>query len=165
MTILGIDPGIANTGWGVIDIQGQKFRPVSYGTVKTQPSERLEERIAKIAEDVAEIATAYKVDCVSMEDIFFNRNVSSAIGVAKVIGAICHSMFQKGISVTVYTPMQFKLAVTGYGMAEKAQVQEMTRIILGLEKIPRPNHAADALAAAVCHANMSATQSRMAEKK
>lgn len=165
MRILGIDPGLANTGWGVVDFDGNKFRPVSYGTVKTDPKDVLEHRIALIAEDVSALAQKYEVNYLSMEDIFFAKNEVSAIGVAKVIGAICYAMFKVNVPVKLYTPLQIKMAITGTGRAEKIQVQEMSRILMGLDKIPRPNHAADALAAAVCFGNMNSTLSKLGVTK
>jgi crossover junction endodeoxyribonuclease RuvC len=161
MLVLGIDPGIANTGWGVVDFVGQKFRPVCYGVINTDPDDNLGHRIAVIAESVAQIAQKYEVGHISMEDIFFAKNEVSAIGVAKVIGAITYAAYKIGLEVSMFTPMQIKMAITGFGKAEKKQVQEMCRILLKLEKIPRPDHAADALAAAVCFCNTSATTGRL----
>lgn len=161
MFILGIDPGIANTGWGVVDFVGQRFRPVCYGVINTDPKDRLEHRVALIGESVAEVAKKYNVEHISMEDIYFAKNESSAIGVAKVIGSITHSAYKLGLTISMFTPMQIKIAITGYGKAEKKQVQEMCRILLKLDKIPRPDHAADALAAAVCFCNTSATTGRL----
>lgn len=161
MLVLGIDPGIANTGWGVVDFVGQKFRPVCYGVIKTDPKDKLEHRISIIAESVSQIAEKYQVQHISMEDIFFAKNEVSAIGVAKVIGAIIYAASLKGVEVSLFTPLQIKMAVTGYGKAEKKQIQEMVRIFLNLEKVPRPDHAADALSAAVCFCNTSATTGRL----
>ena len=165
MLVLGIDPGIANTGWGVVDFVGQKFRPVCYGVINTDPDDSLGHRIAVIAESVAQIAQKYEVGHISMEDIFFAKNEVSGIGVAKVIGAITYSAYKIGIEVSMFTPLQIKMAITGFGKAEKKQVQEMCRILLKLDKIPRPDHAADALAAAVCFCNTSATTGRFGIKK
>lgn len=161
MRILGIDPGLANTGWGVVDFNGQKFRPVSYGVVNTEPKDKLENRISIIAQNISLMAQKYEVEYVSMEDIFFAKNEKSAIGVAKVIGAICFAMYRLNIPVQVYTPLQLKMAMTGTGRAEKKQIQEMARVFLGMDKIPRPDHAADALAAAVCFGNTSATLNKL----
>ena len=161
MLVLGIDPGIANTGWGIVDFAGQRFQPVCYGVINTDPDDRLEHRIAVIAESVSQIARKYDVKQISMEDIFFAKNEVSAIGVAKIIGSITHSAYKLGLSISMFTPMQIKMAITGYGKADKKQVQEMCRILLKLEKIPRPDHAADALAAAVCFCNTSATTGRL----
>ena len=161
MLVLGIDPGIANTGWGVVDFVGQKFRPVCYGVINTDTGDTLAHRIAVIAESVAQIAQKYEVSHISMEDIFFAKNEVSGIGVAKVIGAITYSAYKIGIEVSMFTPLQIKMAITGFGKAEKKQVQEMCRILLKLDKIPRPDHAADALAAAVCFCNTSSTTGKL----
>ena len=164
MRILGIDPGIANTGWGVVDFNGHQFRPVCYGTVNTDPKDALEHRVALIAAKVGELADEHKINVLSMEDIFFAKNEVSAIGVAKVIGALCYCMYERNIPVSVFTPIQIKSAITGFGRAEKNQVQEMCRLLLGLDKIPRPDHAADALAAAICYGNNAATQVMLGQK-
>lgn len=161
MRILGIDPGLANTGWGVVDFDGHRFRPVSYGTINTSPKEKLELRVAAIAQRVHDLAGEFEAEHLSIEDIFFAKNEISAIGVAKVIGAVSYAMFLKNIPVSVFTPLQIKMAITGTGKAEKKQVQEMCRLLLGLEKIPKPDHAADALAAAVCYGNTSATMGKL----
>ena len=157
MLVLGIDPGIANTGWGIVDFAGQRFQPVCYGVINTDPDDKLEHRIAVIAESVSQITQKYDVKQISMEDIFFAKNEASAIGVAKVIGAITYSAYRLDVPVAMFTPLQIKIAITGYGKAEKKQVQEMCRILLKLDKIPRPDHAADALAAAVCYCNTNST--------
>ena len=157
MLVLGIDPGIANTGWGIVDFAGQRFQPVCYGVINTDPDDKLEHRIAVIAESVSQIARKYDVKQISMEDIFFAKNETSAIGVAKVIGAITYSAYKLEVPVAMFTPLQIKIAITGYGKAEKKQVQEMCRILLKLDRIPRPDHAADALAAAVCYCNTNST--------
>ena len=157
MLVLGIDPGIANTGWGIVDFAGQRFQPVCYGVINTDPDDKLEHRIAVIAESVSQIVQKYDVKQFSMEDIFFAKNEVSAIGVAKVIGAITYSAYRLDVPVAMFTPLQIKIAITGYGKAEKKQVQEMCRILLKLDKIPRPDHAADALAAAVCYCNTNST--------
>ncbi|MCF0261661.1 MAG: crossover junction endodeoxyribonuclease RuvC [Sphaerochaetaceae bacterium] len=161
MLVLGIDPGIANTGWGVVDYVGQKFRPVCYGVINTDPKDRLEHRVSIIAENISQIAQKYQVQALAMEDIFFAKNEVSAIGVAKVIGAVSYAAYKLNINVFMFTPLQIKIAITGYGKAEKKQVQEMVRLLLNLDKIPRPDHAADALSAAVCFCNTSATTGRL----
>jgi crossover junction endodeoxyribonuclease RuvC len=153
MLILGVDPGIAQTGWGVVDIIGQRYRPISFGVVKTPAGKPIEERIHMIANDIGSLAKEHGVQAVSMEDIFFAKNVSSAIGVAKVIGAIIQQLSSQQVPVRLFTPLQIKLAVTGYGTAEKHQVQEMVRLLLKMDKVPSPDHAADSLAAAICFAN------------
>ena len=123
----------------------------------TSPDDILSRRIAVIAESVGRIIEKYDVKHLSMEDIFFAKNEVSAIGVAKVIGAVSYAAYRLDVPVTMFTPLQIKIAITGYGKAEKKQVQEMCRILLKLDKIPRPDHAADALAAAVCFCNTNST--------
>ncbi len=161
MRILGIDPGIAQTGWGVVDSNGQQSRPVSFGVIRTATSLSEEERIHRIAEMVGQLATEYKVAICGMEDIFFTKNISSAIPVAKVIGACIHQLAILDIEVRLFSPVTIKTAVTGYGAAQKKQVQEMVRLILGFEQIPKPDHAADALSAAICLAVHDSTQTRI----
>lgn len=161
MRILGIDPGIAQTGWGVVDAEGQRYRPVSFGVIKTESSLLLETRIHSIATKVGELALEHGVQAVSMEDIFFAKNISSAINVAKVIGAVIQQVSIQKLPVRLFTPLQIKLAVTGYGTAEKNQVQEMVRLLLKLDRIPASDHAADSLAAAICLAANSTTELRL----
>lgn len=153
MRILGIDPGLANTGWGIVDFNRQRFSPVSFGMVRTNTSNTLEDRIEKIASEITKVAKANSIEVVGIEDIYFARNVSSSIKVAKVIGAIVCLLRQNDFPVYMFTPLQIKAAVTGSGASDKKQVQEMTRRILGFKEIPKPDHSADALAAAVCLAN------------
>jgi crossover junction endodeoxyribonuclease RuvC len=161
MRILGIDPGLANTGWGVIETIQHKSRPVSFGVIKTNKEVDQSLRICSIAEQIAKISKQYEIEYCSMEDIYFTKNISSAISVAKVIGAIIHSLGAKNILVTMYSPLQIKSTITGYGKADKKQVQDMIKFHLGLAEIPRPDHAADALAAAVCFATYHDSLKRM----
>jgi crossover junction endodeoxyribonuclease RuvC len=161
MIILGIDPGYAQTGWGVVESDGQHNRPVSFGVIKTPTSLADNVRIHSIAKAVGEIALQYKVDICGMEDIFFTKNISSAIPVAKVIGACIHQLSIQDIAVRLYSPPTIKTVVTGFGGAEKRQVQEMVRILLGFDRLPRPDHAADALAAALCLAVYDFSKIRM----
>ncbi len=164
MRIMGIDPGLANTGWGIIDFDSRKTQPVSYGTVKTLSDDRLEDRISRISDRIVELAREHNIERLSIEDIFFAKNEISAIGVAKVIGSVCYAMHTINVPVSVFTPLQIKMAITGNGRAEKFQVQEMVRFLLGLKEIPRPNHAADALAAAICLANMGSSLQKIGLK-
>lgn len=155
MRILGIDPGLANTGWGVIDVQHQRYQPISYGTISTKTTQTKENRIFTIASRVGELAITHNVTIVSIEDIFFAQNVTSAITVAKVIGAIIQQIHLLNLEIVVFTPLQIKMAVTGFGRADKKQVQEMVKLLLKLDKIPKPDHAADSLAVAICLASQS----------
>lgn len=161
MYILGIDPGLATTGWGVVGYDKQGFWPVSFGIIKTSSKERLQDRIFTLAEDVASVATKYKIDACSMEDIYFARNITSAVPVAKVIGALTYKLMQMEIPVSFYSPLQIKMAVTGTGTADKHQIQEMVRLHLKLDKIPRPDHAADALADCICYIQYNSGDDRL----
>lgn len=156
MIILGVDPGLANTGWGVVSYDGKNYRPVSYGVIETPANQDLQKRIYTIAEDLATIATKYAVDCVSMEDIYFTKNISTAIPVAKVIGASIYKFSTMGLKTYLYSPREIKLGVTGMGGADKRQIQDMVKRILRLKEIPKPDHAADALADCICHVTHSA---------
>ncbi len=151
MRVLGIDPGLADTGWGVVDFDGQHYRPVSFGTISTGSGEDIQKRIYTIASDLGTLSERYGCSVVSMEDIFFTKNITSAIPVAKVIGAVIFRFSELGIPVHLYSPLEIKMAVTGMGRADKAQVQEMVKVILKLRTIPRPDHAADALADCICY--------------
>ena len=152
MIILGVDPGLADTGWGVVSFDGKnRFQPVSYGVIKTFPEDSLQKRIYTIAEDLGAIATKYNASVVAMEDIFFTKNISSAIPVAKVIGAAIQKFSTMNLEVNLYSPREVKMAITGMGNAEKSQVQDMVRRVLKLKEIPKPDHAADALADCICY--------------
>lgn len=161
MRILGIDPGLANTGWGVIDTNGNKSRPVSFGVINTDKTLSQEKRIFLIAEELGKIAIQYEVEICSMEDIFFTKNSVSAISVAKVIGSSIHKLSQLELDVKLYSPLQIKSLITGHGKADKKQVQEMVKLHLGLAKRPKPDHAADALAAALCLAFYEKSMNRI----
>jgi crossover junction endodeoxyribonuclease RuvC len=161
MYILGVDPGLAITGWGVVEAKNQRFKRIASGVVRTKAGENTEERIHHIANEIGKVASNHKVAILSMEDIFFARNVSSALTVAKVIGAVIQQLSTLSIPVRLFTPLQIKLAVTGYGNAEKNQVQEMVRLLLKLESLPRPDHVADALAAAICLAHNLGSEKRL----
>lgn len=164
LIVLGIDPGLANTGWGVVEVISQQYRPVSFGVIKTDTSHSLPDRISAIAKEVGVLVDRYSCEVVSMEDIFFTKNVSSAISVAKVIGAICHEMRSKNIEVHLFSPPQIKQAVTGMGKADKNQVQQMVKLLLGMKSIPKSDHAADALADCITYAVFSQTYSRIGMK-
>lgn len=151
MRILGIDPGYAIVGFGVLDYDNVRFRVVKYGAITTSPDTPFNERLAEIFEDMNGLFEAFKPDCMSIEKLFFNTNVTTGIDVAEARGVILMSAARQKIPTYEYTPLQVKVAVTGYGRAEKHQVQEMTRNILSLKEIPKPDDAADALAIAICH--------------
>ncbi len=155
MRILGIDPGYAIVGYGVVDYDNNRFRPVEYGTVTTPAGMPFPARLALIDRGVTEILEKYRPQALSMEKLFFNTNTTTAIDVAQARGVILLAAQRAGIEIREYTPLQVKQSVTGYGRAEKMQVMEMTRQLLGLKSIPKPDDTADALALAICHAHAS----------
>ncbi|MCF7934087.1 MAG: crossover junction endodeoxyribonuclease RuvC [Spirochaetia bacterium] len=151
MMILGIDPGIANLGWGVVSTGSGRLHCEAYGHMKTKADAPVESRIQELAGLCNDLFTTYPIDQMSIEDIYYFQNKSSAITVAKVIGALYYVASLQQVAVTTYSPLQIKTTITGFGRAEKLQIQEMVRVLLGLPSIPRPDHAADALAIAICH--------------
>lgn len=155
MVILGIDPGYAIIGWGVLEYRANKFKVIDYGAVTTSAKTPFPFRLCDIYSGICEIIKKYKPQVLSMEKLFYNNNAKTVIDVAQARGVITLAAQQNGIQIAEYTPLQVKQSVTGYGRAVKKQVQEMTRIILNLESIPKPDDTADALAMAICHAHCS----------
>ena len=153
MLILGIDPGYAIVGYGIVKYEGNKFTPVKYGAITTPSGMPFVKRLGIIYEEMSNLFKEYKIDAMSIEKLFFNTNSTTAIDVAQARGVIVLSAEQNGVDVFEYTPLQVKQSVTGYGRAEKNQIMEMTRMLLGLEKVPKPDDTADALALAICHAH------------
>lgn len=149
--ILGIDPGLANTGWGVVRQRGARLECVAYGCVSTPRTQPLAERLLKIREQVGAVVERFRPSCVGIETVWFGQNVSAAFATGQARGAALVACAEGGLAVGEFTPRQIKLAVVGTGTAEKDQVQYMVRQLLALEELPRPDHAADALAAAVCY--------------
>lgn len=152
MIILGIDPGVATIGFGVIDAQGSKTAHRTHGVIKTPAGQRLALRLSQIYYDVAELIDTFKPDTIAIEELFFNTNLTTGIAVAHGRAAAILAGEQAGVPMFEYTPLQVKQAVAGYGRAEKRQVMDMVRRLLNLDAIPRPDDAADALAIAICHA-------------
>ena len=159
MVILGIDPGLAHTGWGVVETRGTVCRARAYGCVATAASEPIDLRLGRICRTLAEVIEKYGPTELAIESIYFGENTKSAIATAQARGAAIVACSAAGLAVGEYTPMQIKQAVVGTGAADKHQVAYMVRNVLALDHEPRPDHAADALAAAVCHANVSRTKS------
>jgi crossover junction endodeoxyribonuclease RuvC len=153
MRIIGIDPGTATTGFGVIDVNGPKFTLVDAGVISTPAGQPMHERLVTLHRELLEVIRETKPDQAVVEQLFFATNVTTAITVGQARGVILLSLAECGLSPVEYTPMQIKQAVTGYGGAKKPQIQEMVRVLLGLPTIPKPDDAADALAAAITHAN------------
>ena len=164
MVILGIDPGLAHTGWGVVETRGTVCRARAYGCVTTTASEPIDLRLGRICRSLAEVIEKYGPTELAIESIYFGENTKSAIATAQARGAAIVACSAAGLTVGEYTPMQIKQAVVGTGAADKQQVSYMVRNVLALDHDPRPDHAADALAAAVCHANVSRTR-RLTEKR
>ena len=153
MRILGIDPGFAIVGWGVIEYESSHFRVLGYGSIQTPAGMKLEDRLLAIYKELSEIIDKFSPEVMAVEDLFFNTNLKTGIKVAQARGVILLAAEQKGIEIAEYTPLQVKQAVTGYGRAEKKQVITMVTMLLGLAKPPKPDDTADALAIAVCHAH------------
>ena len=151
MRIIGIDPGYAIVGVGVVDYVKNKFYPVKFGAVDTPAGTPFEERLRTIYDTVKEVIAETKPECMSIERLYFNSNQKTAIDVAEARGVILLAAIQAGIPIFEYTPLQIKQSLVGYGRAEKHQVQIMVRDTLRLEAIPKPDDTADALAAAICH--------------
>lgn len=155
MIILGIDPGYAIVGYGAIEHSRGKSKLISYGAITTQPGPDISLRLREIYDDMCLLLDTVRPDAVAVEELFFTNNVTTGIAVAQARGVILLACAQRGLIPAEYTPMQVKQGVVGYGKAEKKQVMEMTRSLLGLRGIPRPDDAADALAIALCHAHTS----------
>jgi crossover junction endodeoxyribonuclease RuvC len=153
MRILGIDPGLATIGWGVIESNGSKHKPIAYGAIETHPKLPVEKRLSQIYDDLARIIDLYHPESVAVEELFFNTNITTGIRVAEARGVILLCAEQKNIPISEYTPLQVKQSVVGYGRADKKQVITMVTLLLSLAKPPRPDDTADALAIAICHAH------------
>ena len=151
MIILGIDPGLSNTGYGLIRYEKKKIELIDYGCVLTYKKDTFSFRIKKIYYKIKELIEKHNPHEVAIEEIFFNKNVRSALTVSKVHGMVAITVALTGLELYEYTPLQIKQATVGNGRAEKYQVQSMVKILLNLSEIPQPDHAADALAAAICH--------------
>lgn len=153
MLILGIDPGYAIIGYGLVNYDNIHFKPVEFGAVTTKAKTPFTDRLQKIFNGITEIIEKYKPDALSIEKLYFNTNSTTAIDVAQARGVIVLAARLNNIPVYEYTPLQVKQAVTGYGRAEKRQVMEMVRQLLKLNEVPKPDDTADALALAICHSH------------
>jgi len=153
MRILGIDPGLATVGYGIIEYRGNSFTTLDYGAILTAAHTDFDKRLLSIHEQLSELITIFKPDAVAIEELFFNKNTKTAIAVAQARGAIVLTCAQYGVPYYEYTPLQVKQSVVGYGRADKNQVQQMTKILLNLNAVPKPDDTADALAIAICHAH------------
>ena len=151
MRILGIDPGYAIVGYGIMDYLGNKFKAVDYGAITTEAGEDFPQRLKHIYDSTCILINSYKPDYMAIEELFFNTNVKTAIAVGHARGVLLLAAQNAGIPVFEYTPLQIKQAVTGYGRADKHQVQQMVKMLAGLQKVPSPDDTADAIAVAICH--------------
>lgn len=151
MRILGIDPGYAIVGYGVLEFDNMRFKVINYGAITTVPETPFDKRLAEIYDDMCSVLDMFKPDCMSIEKLYFNTNITTGIDVAQARGVTMLAAVQRNVPIFEYTPLQVKVAVTGYGRAEKHQMQEMTKNILRLKEVPKPDDTADALAIAICH--------------
>ena len=158
MIVLGIDPGYATVGFGVVHAVGDRMNALAWGAIQTAAETPFPERLAEIYDGVTELIEKFKPDAISLEELFFNTNQKTVIGVGQARGVIVLAAEKKKIPLAEYTPLQVKSAVVGYGRAEKKQVMELTRIQLNLQKTPKPDDAADALALAMTHIRSSASK-------
>lgn len=159
MKILGIDPGTGILGFGVIEAKpGGRYQLIDGGVIRTPVKEDDAERLQIIFEELSQIIAEHSPEVMSIEKLFFARNVTTAITVAQARGVAILAGKQAGLKIAEYTPLQIKQAVTGYGRAEKKQMQEMVKILLGLKEVPKPDDCADALAAAICYTSLSGVQ-------
>jgi crossover junction endodeoxyribonuclease RuvC len=161
--ILGIDPGLANTGWGVVEADGARFHCLAYGCIRTLAAHDTARRCKTVRDGLADVIVRYGPAEAALEDIYFNRNVATAMTTGQARGAALVAAADAGLLVGEYGPGEIKLAVVGSGSADKAQVTYMVRTILALDHDPKPDHAADALAAAICHANQRVARARAVE--
>jgi crossover junction endodeoxyribonuclease RuvC len=149
MRILGIDPGIGRCGWAIIEKNGSSFKAISYGCIETSSKKEVGKRLEEIYIEITEIIKKYSPKSLSIEDLFFNNNAKTAFVVGQARGVILLAAAQNGLDIEIYTPLQVKMALTGYGRAEKSQVGRMVKTVFGLKEIPKPDDTADALAIAL----------------
>jgi crossover junction endodeoxyribonuclease RuvC len=152
MRILGIDPGIGRCGWGIIDSQGSKLTVQDFGCIETSSEKEVPERLSQIFAEILKLIKTYKPEALAIEELFFNTNAKTAFVVGQARGVILLAGSENKLDIAIYTPLQVKMALTGYGRAEKEQIGKMVKTLLGLKEIPKPDDTADALAIAIAHA-------------
>ena len=160
MIILGIDPGLATTGYGVVEKKGNSFKLIEYNTITTSSDKNDVDRLSVLYEELLSLIDKFEPEQIAVEELFFNKNVKTAIRVGQARGVILLAGSQQGIEVAEYTPLQVKQAVVGYGRASKKQVQQMVKALLNLDEIPKPDDAADALAISICHGHSYASKKK-----
>lgn len=151
MLVLGIDPGLATTGYGLVRENRDGLEAVAYGVVTTKPDQPLVERLQSLYQQLSALIAQYRPDTAAVEELFFSRNVRTAMSVGQARGVALLALANAGLTVTEYTPLTIKQSISGYGAADKQQMQTMVRMLLNLDAMPRPDDAADALAVAICH--------------
>lgn len=151
MRILGIDPGYAIMGYGVVELIGNKFKVIEYGSIMTESRKNMTDRLKHLYYELMQLINRTDPDVAAIEELFFNTNTTTAIKVGQARGVSILACANSGIEINEYTPLQVKMALTGYGRADKKQVQHMTKTILNLKEVPKPDDTADALAIAICH--------------
>ena len=151
MRVIGIDPGTAITGWGVVEYDGNEVKSVAYGAITTPAHTPLPERLQTIYQELTALVTHWQPETAAMEEIFFSKNAKTALVVGHGRGVAMLALVNAGLSIAEYKPLEVKQAITGHGSADKQQMQQMVRLLLALDDIPRPDDAADALAVAICH--------------
>ena len=165
MRVLGIDPGYAILGYGIVDINGSRLSPIAYGVVTTDKDMEMPKRLKHIYSRLMEIIEDHEPDVSSIEELFFNSNAKTAILVGQARGTAVLACINSGLEVYEYTPLQIKQALVGYGRAEKDQVQYMVKTLLNLKEVPKPDDAADAVAAAICHCNSATSLGRISKAR
>jgi len=152
MKILGIDPGIGRCGWAVIEFEASKAKALGFGCIETSPKKEISKRLEEVYDEILGIIQKYSPDALSIEELFFNTNAKTAFVVGQARGVILLAASKKNLEIAIYTPLQVKMAITGYGRAEKDQIGKMVKTIFNLKEIPKPDDTADALAIALTHA-------------
>jgi len=165
MKALGIDPGTAKTGYGILESEGDAVRLVEYGCIKTSSKETAPKRLTRICSGIKKIISKHKPKWIAVEKLFFGSNIKTAMSVSQARGVVLLAASQAGLDIAEYTPLEVKMALTGYGRADKQQVQQMVKTLLKLETIPKPDDAADALAVALCHINTNSFNSKVEKTK
>ncbi|MGN0658450.1 MAG: crossover junction endodeoxyribonuclease RuvC [Emergencia sp.] len=160
MRILGIDPGYAILGWGVLDMRGNRFSVVDYGAITTDAGTEMPQRLQHLYTELTAVIQQYRPEAASIEELFFNSNAKTAIMVGQARGVAVLACVNGGLDIYEYTPLQIKQALVGYGRADKKQVQAMVKAILNLPEVPKPDDTADAVAAAICHGHSAGSRVR-----